>query len=54
MLDFPRLRNDLLALALLAAVVFAGLSLASYDPADPPATMVFPPPARVAISSGSV
>ncbi|HUG90483.1 MAG TPA: DNA translocase FtsK 4TM domain-containing protein [Planctomycetaceae bacterium] len=47
MLDFQRLRNDLLALALLAAVVFAGLSLASFDPADPPAQLVFPPPARV-------
>ncbi|RLS56857.1 MAG: DNA translocase FtsK [Planctomycetota bacterium] len=42
MLDFQRLRNDLLALGCLALVVFLALSLISYDPADPPASMVYP------------
>lgn len=43
MIDYRRLRTDLLALGLLAAVVFVGLSLWSYDPADPPSTLVYPP-----------
>jgi S-DNA-T family DNA segregation ATPase FtsK/SpoIIIE len=43
MLDQDRLKTDLLALGLLAVVVFAGLSLLSFDPADPPSTAVFPP-----------
>ena len=42
MFDYARLRTDLMALAVLAAAVFLGLSLASYDPADPPARSVFP------------
>lgn len=42
MLDFDRLKTDLLALGLLAFAVFAGLSFLSYDPADPPSTLVFP------------
>ncbi|MFQ5731202.1 MAG: DNA translocase FtsK 4TM domain-containing protein [Planctomycetaceae bacterium] len=37
-----RIKTDLLALGLLALTVFAGLSLASYDPADPPSELVFP------------
>ncbi len=41
--DRPRLKTDLLAIGLLAATVFTALSLASYDPADPPAHGVFPP-----------
>ncbi|MFN9718476.1 MAG: DNA translocase FtsK 4TM domain-containing protein, partial [Planctomycetota bacterium] len=40
--DTERLKTDLLALGLLALVVFAGLSFLSYDPADPPSTLVFP------------
>lgn len=43
MLDTERLKTDLLALGLLALVVFAGLSFLSYDAADPPSTIVFPP-----------
>ena len=43
MFDHQRLRTDLLALGLLAVTVFVGLSLFSYDPADPPADMVYPP-----------
>ncbi|MFM7059208.1 MAG: DNA translocase FtsK 4TM domain-containing protein [Planctomycetota bacterium] len=42
MFDFDRLKTDLLALGLLALAVFAGLSFLSYDPADPPSTLVFP------------
>lgn len=42
MFDYTRLRTDLIALGLLAATVFVGLSLVSYDPADPPARMVYP------------
>lgn len=42
MIDLDRLKTDLLALGLLAFVVFAGLSFLSYDAADPPSTLVFP------------
>ena len=43
MIDYGRLRTDLLALAVLAIAVFVGLSLVSYHPADPPAQVVYPP-----------
>jgi DNA segregation ATPase FtsK/SpoIIIE, S-DNA-T family len=42
MFDRERLKTDLLALGLLALVVFIGLSFASYDPADPPSQLIFP------------
>ena len=42
MLDFHRLKNDVIALVLLALALFVGLSLASFDPADPPSTQVLP------------
>lgn len=42
MIDYGRLRTDLLALVVLAVAVFLSLSLVSYDPADPPATSVYP------------
>jgi len=42
MFDYARLRTDLLALAILAMAVFVGMSLVSYDPADPPAFGVYP------------
>ncbi|WLD14003.1 DNA translocase FtsK [Planctellipticum variicoloris] len=42
MIDYGRIRTDLLALALLAGSVFLGLSLVSFDPADPPAQVVYP------------
>ena len=42
MFDRERFRNDVLALGLLALVVFVGLSFLSYDPADPPSALVFP------------
>ena len=43
MIDYGRLRTDLLALAILAMTVFLGLSLVSYDPADLPSHAVYPP-----------
>jgi DNA segregation ATPase FtsK/SpoIIIE, S-DNA-T family len=42
MFDYERFRNDVLALGLLALVVFVGLSFLSYDAADPPSDLVFP------------
>ena len=42
MFDYERFRNDVLALGLLALVVFVGLSFLSYDPGDPPSNLVFP------------
>ena len=38
MLENRNLKLDLLALALLAAVIFLAAALLSYDPADPPGT----------------
>ncbi|MCA8993958.1 MAG: DNA translocase FtsK [Planctomycetaceae bacterium] len=54
MLDTQRLKNDLLALALLAVVVFTALALCSYNPADPPSTLVFPPQAQATNLCGPV
>ncbi len=42
MIDTQRLKTDLLALALLAGILFLALSLFSYDPADPPADLIYP------------
>ncbi|MEP3479151.1 MAG: DNA translocase FtsK 4TM domain-containing protein [Fuerstiella sp.] len=42
MFDYERFRNDVMALGLMALVVFIGLSFMSYDPADPPSDLVFP------------
>jgi S-DNA-T family DNA segregation ATPase FtsK/SpoIIIE len=42
MFDKERFKTDVLALGLLALVVFIGLSFLSYDPADPPSQLVFP------------
>lgn len=42
MFDYTRLKTDLLALAILAMAVFVGLSLVSFDPADPPAVGIYP------------
>ncbi len=43
MLDYQRLKMDVLALGLLAACVFVGLALYSHDAADAPATLEYPP-----------
>jgi len=42
MLENRNLKLDLLALALLAAVIFLAAALLSYDAADPPGNLVFP------------
>ena len=42
MIDYQRLKADLLALGLLAVIIFTGLALFSHDPADPPSTTVYP------------
>ena len=42
MWDLRRLRTDVTALVLFAGTVYIGLSLLSFDPADPPARLVFP------------
>ncbi|MEO1994741.1 MAG: DNA translocase FtsK 4TM domain-containing protein, partial [Planctomycetaceae bacterium] len=42
MVDLRRIRNDLIALTLMAATVFLAISLFSYDPADPPGQSVYP------------
>ena len=52
MIDYQRLKNDLLALGCLALSVFLALSLGSYDPADPPASLVFPAHTSVANLAG--
>jgi len=42
MFDFHKIRTDVFALGLLAASVFVGLSLFSYDPGDAPSQLVYP------------
>ncbi|MDA0832348.1 MAG: DNA translocase FtsK [Planctomycetota bacterium] len=41
-MNYQRLKTDLMGLCLFAATVFVSLSLFSYDPADPPSTLVAP------------
>lgn len=57
MIDYGRLRTDLLALAILATTVFIGMSLISYDAADPPAHVVYPnhnPPMNLCGATGAL
>lgn len=42
MLDSRNLRSDLIAVGLLGTAAFLGLSLLTFDPADPPGTSVYP------------
>ena len=42
MLEKRNLKVDLLALGLLAATVFLAVALLSYNPADPPSSLVYP------------
>lgn len=42
MIDYQRLKNDILALGLFAATLFTAIALTSYDVADPPSTAVYP------------
>jgi DNA segregation ATPase FtsK/SpoIIIE, S-DNA-T family len=54
MLVRQRLKTDLMALGLLAVTVFVALSLMSWDPADRPATEVYPPRAQTLNTCGLV
>ena len=57
MLEQRNLKIDLAALALLAVTVFLGASLLSYDPADPPNSLVYPTrtqPANICGRSGAL
>ncbi|MSR57030.1 MAG: DNA translocase FtsK [Planctomycetaceae bacterium] len=54
MFDRQRLKTDVLALALMAATVFVALCLASYDPADPPGSVVHPPRSETLNTCGPV
>ena len=47
MLEKRSHKLDVLALALLALCVFLTLALVTYNPADPPSTLVYPPHARL-------
>lgn len=49
MIDYQRLKNDLLALGLFAGILFTALALYSYDPTDPPSTLVYP--ARIQVTN---
>lgn len=42
MIDYQRLKNDMLALGLFAATLFTAIALCSYNPSDPPSTSVYP------------
>ncbi|MFZ1935776.1 MAG: DNA translocase FtsK [Thermoguttaceae bacterium] len=52
MLENRSLKRDLLALALLAAVIFLAAALFTYDPADPPNNLVFPQRSQPANACG--
>ncbi|VAX38779.1 DNA translocase FtsK [hydrothermal vent metagenome] len=54
MVDFRRIRTDLLALSLLAVTLFVALALFSYDPADPPSQRFFPARTTVANLCGPI
>jgi S-DNA-T family DNA segregation ATPase FtsK/SpoIIIE len=52
MLEQRSLKRDVLAVGLLALVAFLAMSLVSYDRADPPAKLVFPPREHTANACG--
>ncbi len=54
MFENRSLKLDLVALALLAAGAFLVAALASYDPGDPPGTLIYPPRSVVANRCGPV
>ena len=53
MVNFRRIRTDILAFSLLAVTLFVALSLFTYDPADPPSQRFFPARTEVANLCGS-
>lgn len=54
MLDQRNSKLDLAALALLALTVFLSIALFTYDPADPPSSLVYPPQTEVTNACGWV
>ncbi len=54
MLVERNLKRDLFALALLAGVIFLGVALCTYHPADPPSTLVYPGGQQVRNACGRV
>jgi S-DNA-T family DNA segregation ATPase FtsK/SpoIIIE len=52
MFENRSLKLDVCALALLAVVVFLGIALWTYEPTDPPSTLVWPPSQTVENSCG--
>src|SRR5260370_71211 len=52
MLEKRSHKLDVVALALLALCVFLTLSLVTYNPADPPSTLVYPQHAKIANACG--
>ncbi len=52
MFDNRDLKLDVAALALLATVVFLAMALVTYDPADPPSTLIYPPGEQVSNACG--
>lgn len=52
MLEQRSLKVDLVALALLATTVFVGLAVVTYNPADPPGTLVWPAPTHTTNACG--
>ncbi len=52
MFEQRSLKLDLFALGLLAIVLFLGLALLTYEPADPPGTLVYPPHAHAVNACG--
>ena len=54
MLDQRNPKLDLAALALLALTIFLSIALCTYDPADPPSDLVYPPQVEVENACGWV
>ena len=52
MFEDRSLKLDLFALVMFALVLFVGIALWTYDPADPPSTLVWPPQETVNNSCG--
>ena len=54
MFENRNLKFDLFALILLAVTVLLGMAVVTYDAADPPSTMVYPPPTTFNNSCGPI
>ena len=54
MWDFRKLKSDFIALVLLGVTLFVGLSMLSFDPADPPGSSVYPMRAEASNLCGEI